>query len=132
MALSSCDTRYHDGIVFHAALSGAAPNTLPMMGFWVAAKTRGSTSGRSAAKTVWNCAGSTYRNPALSGRSAAPSGAGYLSLVYIAAVAPEAGEATGAFGAKQAAPPDAALRPQKDRRAQLRRGAHRADSEDSS
>src|SRR5437899_1837990 len=76
MALSSCDTMYHDGIVFHAAWSGAAPNTLPMIGFCVAAKTRVSTSGRSAAKTAWNCAGSTYRKPAASGLSAAPRGGG--------------------------------------------------------
>ncbi len=58
MALSSCDTMYHDGIVFHAAWSTDEPNTLPMIGFCVAAATRVSATGTSAAKSSWNRAGS--------------------------------------------------------------------------
>src|SRR2546428_11772378 len=57
MALSSCDTMYHDGIVFHAAWSSVAPNTVPMIGFCVAAATRVSATGTSAAKSSWNFAG---------------------------------------------------------------------------
>src|SRR6185436_11641930 len=79
MARSSCDTRYQDGIVFQVARSTDAAKTLPMIGFCVAAAIRVSRSGRSAAKTSWNFAVSTYRKPAASGLSAAPSGAGYLS-----------------------------------------------------
>src|ERR1041385_305737 len=79
MARSSCDTRYQDGMVFHVARSTEAPKTLPMIGFWVAAAIRASLTGRSAAKTSRNFAVSTQRQPAASGLSAAPSGAGYFS-----------------------------------------------------
>jgi hypothetical protein len=49
-----CVTRYHDGIVFHAACCTDAPNVLPMIGFCVAAITRASAGDTSLAKTSWN------------------------------------------------------------------------------
>src|SRR2546422_836858 len=66
-------------MVFHAAWSTDAPNTLPMIGFCVAAATFVSARGTSAAKRSWNCARSMYRNPAASGLRPVPSEVGYLS-----------------------------------------------------
>src|ERR1043165_3615130 len=79
MAWTFWATRYHDGMVFHAACDTDAAKTVPMIGFWVAAATAVSAAGTSAANSSRNWARSIYRKPAASGLSPAPSLVGYFS-----------------------------------------------------
>src|ERR1051326_4113083 len=79
MAWSSCATRYHDGMVFHAASGTEALKAAPMIGFGAAARPAAPAPGTPAAKSSWNFPASTYRKPAASGLSAARSWFGYFS-----------------------------------------------------
>src|SRR4029077_15132210 len=76
MARSCVDTMYQVGIVFHAAAGRVAPNTEPLTGFWVAARTRASGVVRSLQNTSWNLARSMYRKPAASGTKLSFAGGG--------------------------------------------------------
>ena len=50
------DTTYQEGMVFHAAAVTEASKTELLRGFWVAAITRASASGRSLQNVSWNFA----------------------------------------------------------------------------
>src|SRR5215217_6180751 len=90
MARSSWATTYQDGMVFQAGCCTDEPNAVALIGFCVAAMTLASMDDTSRANTSRNCARSMYRNPAASGRSAAPSGDGYFSP-YAAIGSPASG-----------------------------------------
>src|SRR4030095_16929069 len=91
MALSSLDTMYQDGFVFHATFETFAPKAEPLIGPCVAATTRASAAGKSDAKCFTTASVERVRKPSLSTIGAANAGGGGYALPSSAAAAPVCG-----------------------------------------